>query len=38
MVAPLKTFETCLQAVNEADSAQGLLDAVEALADLTDER
>lgn len=38
MVAPLKTFETCLQAVNEADSAQGLLDAVEELADLTDER
>ncbi|MEM9976575.1 MAG: HEAT repeat domain-containing protein [Cyanobacteria bacterium P01_D01_bin.2] len=38
MVVPLKTFETCLQAVNEADSAQGLLDAVEDLADLTDER
>ncbi|MEO1179753.1 MAG: HEAT repeat domain-containing protein [Cyanobacteria bacterium J06636_28] len=38
MVAPLKTFEICLQAVNEADSAQGLLDAVEALAELNDER
>lgn len=34
----LKTFETCLQAVNDADSAQGLLDAVEDLAALNDER
>ncbi|MEM7063030.1 MAG: HEAT repeat domain-containing protein [Cyanobacteria bacterium P01_B01_bin.77] len=34
----LKTFETCLQAVNDADSAQGLLDAVEELAALNDER
>lgn len=32
------TFEACLQAVNTADSAQGLLDAVEALAALKDER
>lgn len=38
MVSPLKSFETCLQAVNEADSAQGLLDAVEDLAALTDQR
>ncbi|MEM6255518.1 MAG: HEAT repeat domain-containing protein [Cyanobacteria bacterium P01_D01_bin.156] len=38
MVLPVKTFETCLQAVNEADSAQGLLDAVEDLANLKDER
>lgn len=38
MVAFVKTFETCLQAVNDADSAQGLLDAVEDLADLKDER
>ncbi|MBT9311599.1 HEAT repeat domain-containing protein [Leptothoe kymatousa] len=38
MVLPVKTFEICLQAVNEADSAQGLLDAVEDLADLNDER
>ncbi|MBE9068063.1 HEAT repeat domain-containing protein [Leptolyngbya cf. ectocarpi LEGE 11479] len=34
----LKTFETCLQAVNDADSAQGLLDAVEDLAALNDQR
>lgn len=34
----LNTFETCLQAVNDADSAQGLLDAVEALAALSDQR
>lgn len=34
----LKTFDTCLQAVNDADSAQGLLDAVEDLAALSDER
>ncbi|NEQ48743.1 MAG: HEAT repeat domain-containing protein [Leptolyngbya sp. SIO3F4] len=33
---PVKTFETCLQAVNDADSAQGLLDAVEDLAVLKD--
>ena len=32
------TFDTRLQAVNEADSAQGLLDAVEALAELNDTR
>lgn len=32
------TFESCLQAVNEADSAQGLLDAVEDLAALNNER
>lgn len=41
MAAPLKppnTFDICLQAVNDADSAQGLLDAVEALADLNDPR
>ncbi|MEM9806296.1 MAG: HEAT repeat domain-containing protein [Cyanobacteria bacterium P01_D01_bin.56] len=38
MVLPVKTFETCLQAVNDADSAQGLLDAVEDLAELKDER
>lgn len=40
MVAPSSetTFEARLQAVNEADSAQGLLDAVEALADLNDQR
>lgn len=38
MVTSLKTFDTCLQAVNDADSAQGLLDAVEDLADLIDER
>lgn len=37
-VTPIKTFETCLQAVNDADSAQGLLDAVEELAALKDER
>ncbi|MEO0869421.1 MAG: HEAT repeat domain-containing protein, partial [Cyanobacteria bacterium J06642_11] len=38
MVLPVKTFETCLQAVDAADSAQGLLDAVEDLANLNDER
>ena len=38
MVALLKTFDTCLQAVNDADSAQGLLDAVEDLTSLRDER
>ena len=38
MVASLKPFDICLQAVNDADSAQGLLDAVEDLASLTDER
>ncbi|MEM7795060.1 MAG: HEAT repeat domain-containing protein [Cyanobacteria bacterium P01_C01_bin.118] len=38
MTPPVKTFEICLQAVNDADSAQSLLDAVEDLADLTDER
>ncbi len=35
---PVKTFEICLKAVNDADSAQGLLDAVEDLATLKDER
>ena len=38
METTLKPFEVCLQAVNDADSAQGLLDAVEDLADLEDER
>ncbi|NEZ67360.1 HEAT repeat domain-containing protein [Leptolyngbyaceae cyanobacterium CCMR0082] len=38
MVALLKTFDSCLQAVNDADSAQGLLDAVEDLTSLKDER
>lgn len=38
MEATLKPFEVCLQAVNDADSAQGLLDAVEELAELKDER
>ncbi len=41
MATPLNTltpFDICLQAVNDADSAQGLLDAVEALAALNDER
>ncbi len=38
MVSTLKTFDICLQAVNDADSAQGLLDAVEELASLIDER
>ena len=37
-MVPVKTFETCLQAVNDADSAQGLLDAVEDLAELNDQR
>ena len=31
-------FDGCLRAVNDADSAQGLLDAVEDLAELQDER
>ena len=38
MEATLKTFDVCLKAVNDADSAQGLLDAVEDLAELKDER
>lgn len=38
MASVLKTFEICLQAVNDADSAQGLLDAVEELAELNDQR
>ena len=40
MIAPSSSppFEARLQAGNEADSAQGLLDAVEALADLNDRR
>lgn len=38
MSAMTATFETCLHAVNSADSAQGLLDAVEALAALKNER
>ncbi|MBT9316806.1 HEAT repeat domain-containing protein [Leptothoe spongobia] len=38
MAPVLKTFEICLQAVNDADSAQGLLDAVEDLAELNDKR
>ncbi|MEA5465426.1 HEAT repeat domain-containing protein [Leptothoe sp. PORK10 BA2] len=39
MIAPpIKSFEACLQAVNAADSAQGLLDAVEDLAALNDQR
>ncbi len=38
MVASRNTFDICLQAVNDAESAQGLLDAVEDLARLTDER
>ena len=38
METTLKTFDVCLKAVNDADSAQGLLDAVEDLAELKDER
>ena len=38
MVASLDTFDKYLQAVNDADSAQGLLDAVEDLSSLEDER
>lgn len=38
MAPVLKTFELCLQAVRDADSAQGLLDAVEELAELNDPR
>lgn len=38
MVASLDTFDRYLQAVNDADSAQGLLDAVEDLSSLNDER
>lgn len=38
MVASLTPFDICLQAVDDADSAQGLLDAVEDLAALKDER
>ncbi len=38
MVASLDTFDKYLQAVNDADSAQGLLDAVEDLSSLKDER
>ena len=38
MVASLDTFDKYLQAVNDADSAQGLLDAVEDLSSLEDKR
>ena len=38
MIASPKPFDICLQAVNDADSAQGLLDAVEDLSSLNDER